>query len=280
MTRQLPNPAFHFFTSISLLLFSCLSANAQQGATGNSPQPVVVVPAPEPQPQAQDPLYPAATKPSSTALLLPRNRVHWGVDLNVTSQYIWRGFQANSTPSLQPNLWISYRGFTVSSWSNLARRGPNGQQWTEHDLTVDYSRTLTRKFSWSAGYINYVFPDLASGDVANEFYGGLRYDGKVSAGLKVFQNAGLSTGTYFQGNVGKSFPLGETVSLTTSFAVGYNRKMFIPVATFSDAVGSVAVSFPLGSRMRIAPNVNFSKSLDRGYFRNQWFGGVTISFSR
>ena len=58
-------------------------------------------------------------------------------DTTVASQYLWRGFVANDTPALQPNVSVGYKGFSVSSWSNFAYRGPSGQNWTEHDLTVD-----------------------------------------------------------------------------------------------------------------------------------------------
>ena len=50
----------------------------------------------------------------------------WSFSFNTTftSQYLWRGFVPNDTPSLQPTLSVGYKGVSVSSWSNIAYRGP------------------------------------------------------------------------------------------------------------------------------------------------------------
>ncbi len=205
--------------------------------------------------------------------------VTWGGDVALANQYVWRGFQLNDSPSLQPGLWLSFYGVTVSSWSNLSKDGPFGQQWTEHDLSIDYTRGITKSISLSTGYINYAFPDLATDQFANEFYGGISYERAVAASFTVYQNVGLSTGTYFGGSLSKTFQPFPKLTVTPGVSLGFNREMFIPESTFSDAVFSLSASVPLGRSFTLSPVINFSKSLDKTYFNDHWYGGVSVAWS-
>ena len=203
----------------------------------------------------------------------------WGSEVTFGSRYVWRGFLLNDSVSFQPAAWVTFKELTISSWSNVSKDAPFSEHWTEHDLTVDYTHGFDNGFSVSGGYINYAFPDLPADQLANEVYGAIGYDGSVSTGFGVYQNFGLSTGTYLVGSLSKEIPAGRKLSLTPSFGIGYNREMFIPDSTFSDAVFGVSATIPLGARFTVTPSVSFSKSLDNTFFDDHWFGGITFGWS-
>ena len=88
------------------------------------------------------------------------------VEMGFANQRLWRGFVENDTPALQPRLGFHHNGLAVYSFSNIARTGPNGQNWTEHELEVEYEKRIG-KFTAVGGYIHYSYPDIASAAAAS-----------------------------------------------------------------------------------------------------------------
>ena len=88
------------------------------------------------------------------------------VEMGFANQRLWRGFVENGTPALQPNLGFHYNGLAVYSFSNIAHTGPHGQNWTEHELEVEYEKIIG-KFTPVVGYIHYSYPDIASAVAAS-----------------------------------------------------------------------------------------------------------------
>ena len=81
-------------------------------------------------------------------------------EVGFANRRLWRGFVENDTPALQPKIAFHYKGFGVSSWSNIAHTSPHSQNWTEHEVEVEYERHFG-KFKGIVGYIHYTFPDIA-----------------------------------------------------------------------------------------------------------------------
>jgi ABC-type transport system substrate-binding protein len=46
--------------------------------------------------------------------------VTFGADVDLVNKYIWRGFDLNDQPALQPNIWTSAYGFAASAWFQVA----------------------------------------------------------------------------------------------------------------------------------------------------------------
>jgi len=93
--------------------------------------------------------------------LLAQEKSPYTISFNAgfVDQYLWRGFVANDTPSLQPELRFGYKGFSAASWSNFSHTAPYGRAWTEHTLHLAYARRfgdLTASFGWRSK----VFPNL------------------------------------------------------------------------------------------------------------------------
>ena len=88
------------------------------------------------------------------------------MEMGFANQRLWRGFVENGTPALQPKLGFHYNGLAVYSFSNIAHTGPHGQNWTEHELEVEYEKSFG-KFTAVGGYIHYAYPDITSAAAAS-----------------------------------------------------------------------------------------------------------------
>jgi hypothetical protein len=203
-----------------------------------------------------------------------------GGQIDLTSKYLWRGFVLADAVSVQPTYWVKFgSSLTVSSWMNVAREQLEGPL-TEHDLTVDYTKSLSPKFSMSAGWINYVFPGLDSGSVTNEIYGGLSHASYLNPTVKVFVDFHEGKGTYFNFSASHTYAFGsQGFAATPSFGIGYNDKQWIDEATWSDANFGVKLTVPTPiKRLFVTPAIYYSKALnkDLGVFDDHFYGGIGI----
>ncbi len=168
---------------------------------------------------------PIATPPPPAPA--PRFDVTAGTEFLASSSYVWRGFQPNSSFSVQPNTWVKIDNLTVSSWMNIARRHVEHRPVTEHDLTIDYSATRGA-FTWSAGWINYVFPEVETGRYSNELYAGFSHSSYLNPSFRVYQDVHAGTGTYVNVGVSHTYPVvSSKVTLMPSVALGYNHRQWI-----------------------------------------------------
>ena len=173
----------------------------------------------------------------------------WHFELSTTfaSQYLWRGFVLNDTPVLQPAVSFGYKGLSITSWSNFAHRGPNGQNWTEHDLSVDYAHHVG-KLGLSAGYILYWFPDLTSaqGNRSQEFYAGVAFDAPLNPSFTFYRDVDQGDGNYFYLSGRRSWTLGKGVALNSSLGLGLNNGQWIDNTTISNFDVSISIDIPAG----------------------------------
>ncbi len=151
------------------------------------------------------------------------------------NQYLWRGFVLNDSPALQPAVTLSYRGFSVSSWSNLAYRAPRGQAWTEHDLTVGYSRGLG-PIGLFGGYIHYAFPDVPQDGVrySHEFYAGVSFNGRFQPALTYYRDVGDGEGSYLYLSGNQSLWQAKNCNLILTMGLGLNQHLWQPHTTISN----------------------------------------------
>jgi hypothetical protein len=195
------------------------------------------------------------------------------------NQYIWRGFVLNDTPSMQPGFSVGYKDFTVSTWSNISHTGPNGQTWTEHDFTVDYTKAFG-KHSVSGGYINYAFPDIESGNgrYTNELYVGYAYDTFLSPSITMYGDFDEGDGLYYLFSMGHSIALPKGLSLNPSVGLGLNQGQWIDQTVVSDLSLGMSLDIPLGP-VTLSPfytHVIGHKTL----FGNHPLYGVNMSISK
>ena len=69
----------------------------------------------------------------------------YGAETNFSSGYVWRGILLNQGPVMQPSIWISRYGLTLSAWRNLAlARTEDGEHLNVTSLTLEYGRDWKR----------------------------------------------------------------------------------------------------------------------------------------
>jgi hypothetical protein len=201
----------------------------------------------------------------------------WTSEVLVSNNSVWRGFLSNRTATLQPSVTLGVGAFSLTSTTVLEFDGH--YCWKEHDLQLSFTRPLTKRISLTSGYINYAYPAADKDRFANEFFAGIALEGRTGLRLQTFQDVGLSSGTYMSGEVSRSWRSAARFPIRVAASVGFNRKLFIPASTFSDAVFTVSTEIPVRSGVRISPQMGYSKGLNRQYFRDYFSAGLRIDYT-
>jgi hypothetical protein len=233
-----------------------------------------------------------------------------GVNVDLFSHYVWRGFVLTDGFAFQPSVYVSTKGLTLTSWSSWSSTDygcfdpDDCPAIREHDFTVDYTRAVGNG-SLSVGYINYLFPpartDAAKAvdavGLTNELYAGYTFTAPGNPFVKAYfdvdgnDTTDSSRGTYLQFGVSQPIPLAEgKATLTPMFSVGYNFKQWIADNEWNDANLGVKVAIPVSSHFTITPSAYISIGLNDtvrslGYgddpldpARAKFYGGVGFSY--
>ncbi len=255
--------------------------------------------------EAQTPPPAAAPAPEEAA-----PSVTGGINVDLFSHYVWRGFALTDGFAFQPSVFVSTKGLTVTSWSSWSStdagcfNADDCPALREHDITVDYTKPVG-KATVSVGYINYLFPPYRTDEakaadavgVTNEIYGGVTFTAPGNPFVKAYvdvdgdeDEGDTSRGTYLQFGVSQPIPLAEgKATLTPMFALGYTMKQWNTENDWQDANLGVKVAIPAG-KITITPAVYVSIGLNDtvrsvGYGdpadpdRAKFYGGVGFSYA-
>ena len=259
--------------------------------------------------EAQTP--PPAAAPAAAPAEEPAPTVTGGVNVDLFSHYVWRGFVLTDRFAFQPSVYVSTHGLTFTSWSSWSSTGAADDgsypgcfdsdcpALREHDFTVDYTRSAG-KAAFSVGYINYLFPGFRTDSAkaadsvgsTNEIYGGVTFavpgNPFVKANIDVDGDdfADSSRGTYLQFGVSQAIPLGEKATLTPLFNIAYNFKQWIPDNDWNDANLGVKLALPVAPKFTITPAVYLTFGLNDtvkavGYDDGdtKFWGGVSFTYT-
>jgi hypothetical protein len=254
--------------------------------------------------EAQTPAATPAPEPEPPA-------VTGGVNVDLFSHYVWRGFVLTDGFAFQPSVYVSTKGLTLTSWSSWSSTDygcfdpDDCPAIREHDFTVDYTRAVG-KGTVSVGYINYLFPPARTEaakavdavGITNELYAGYTFTAPGNPFVKAYfdvdgnDTTDSSRGTYLQFGVSQAIPLAEgKATLTPMFSVAYNFKQWIAENEWNDANLGVKVAIPVNSHFTITPAAYISIGLNDtvrslGYgddpldpSRAKFYGGVGFLYT-
>ena len=224
----------------------------------------------------------------------------FGSDIAVNSKYLWRGIEFNEDPVFQPDVWVSFKGFTATVWGNMELTdvydgsGENGAKndFTEVDYILDYSNSFNN-INYSIGWIYYDFPHTRFTDT-HELYVALGYDAFLAPTVTLYRDLRANDGYYLTFSISHDIELknffnstlstGAAISMAsekmTNYYYGDDEKKV------TDGLLSASLSIPITKNVAIVPSVNYSALIDGGV-RNQnlgdkddnlWFG-FNIAFS-
>jgi predicted RNA-binding Zn-ribbon protein involved in translation (DUF1610 family) len=198
----------------------------------------------------------------------------FGADAGFFSKYVSRGITWTDGPVFQPDLWASYKGFTLSVWGSmdLTDKYDLGGEISELDYTLDYSNNIG-PLAYSGGIIYYTFPNTGDDDTS-EVYAGLGYDIMLQPKLVVYYDFWQADGFYGVMSFSHSFELPEVVkgvksSVDLSAQVGLGSKNYNEFysgdshTAFTNYLLTVAIPVSLTDNFSLKPTVSYSSVLDR-----------------
>lgn len=210
--------------------------------------------------------------------------------VDVTSRYIWRGFDLlpDNNSALQPSLTydLGDSGFSLNIWASFALTDRDVYKYADEiDVTLTYALQTRESLSLVLGFTNYGWwfaEDFKFEDhTTQEFFVELGFPKvPLSPTLTAFYDINLGDGLYVQVAGGHTLPLGGGLNLDLSAALGYNAGMFLPEGAdtgFSDLTIGASVPFKIGG-LTLSPFVNYTfVFLDAVNDDNElWFGASLI----
>jgi uncharacterized protein (TIGR02001 family) len=219
-----------------------------------------------------------------------------GMNLDLSSKYVWRGIDTVDDWVLQPSVDLSLRGFALNVWGNLDLTDENDDEgeFSEVDVTASYTFSL-ESVELTAGAITYFFPS-AGGDTT-ELFASLGLDVPLSPSLTVYRDVDEVDGTYVAFSTGYALDgllgLGESLGLKPELevSIGYGDRDHNEAYYgerddgFADLTLGLVVPFRPTESATVSGWVRYSTLLDGGIrdrmdrADNLWFGfSVSVSF--
>ena len=210
--------------------------------------------------------------------------------VDVTSRYIWRGFDliSDNNPAIQPSLTFDFgeSRFSLDIWGSFALNERGIYKYADEiQLTMIYTFKIHENFSLVLGFINYGYFFAKSftfeDNTTQEFFVELGFP-KVpfSPTLTAFYDINLGDGLYVKLTGGHSLPLKGELNLDLAATLGYNAGMFLPEGAdtgFSDLTIGASLPIKIGG-LTLSPFVNYTfVFLDAVNEDNElWFGASLI----
>jgi hypothetical protein len=217
-------------------------------------------------------------------------------------KYVWRG-QKLADQSFQPYAGFSYGSLSGSVWASIDASNVNGNsgEATEVDYSLDWTDVLpgVESLSYSAGIINYTFPNTTTNSTL-ELYVGLSADVLLSPSITAYFDVDEAEGTYLSFGVGHSFesiavisgdiPVGLDLGASLGWGDGDYNDFYWAAGTGS-GLNDLVVSASLPMEFKswtISPGVTYAVLLEsdvksnNGYSSDNEFVyagiGASISF--
>lgn len=122
-------------------------------------------------------------------------------NLDLVTNYVWRGMDQNSGVSVQPGLKLAYKGFSLSAWGSQSLTNNAGRDVQEFDLILGYSAggfsASVTDYWWGGLHNPYGY--YKQGPSGNPVDGGHHFEATVGYHFGERMPLSLSWSTWFAG---------------------------------------------------------------------------------
>src|SRR5262249_55719836 len=191
----------------------------------------------------------------------------YGAELDINTRYVWRGLALTHGPVIQPSVWVSKSGFTLTLWGNLSLSDEAEQKRLSEIIPIiTYSREwkkLTIEPSVTFYFTRPLSPavDPPTGEAS------IRFSYPVGpVGLFTDQNIDFISyrGAYF-GDAGISYEreLSRKASLAGAITTGWGSSKFNnvyigePKKSFNFAGAELSFQYSITRSLRLRPHFEF-----------------------
>ncbi len=221
-----------------------------------------------------------------------------GANLTVKSKYMFRGIDYSNGSVFQPDVWISWGDFSITTWfsidltDTMSLRG----EVTEVDILFDYAYDF-KHVTAGLGYGSFSYP-TDPGSQNGSAYLSLNSNFDI-VNVKVTANYDMwATKFYLEPKISAGYTFANIVTPTLSASVGIGGKNFHMAAynmdpdnKFNDFKTSLAVDIALpgkvGEILSASGNINYSSIINSDVAdyvedvmkqdKGQFWGGFTLS---
>ncbi|AQT69318.1 hypothetical protein STSP2_02507 [Anaerohalosphaera lusitana] len=205
------------------------------------------------------------------------------------SKYVWRGQLITDDYVFQPDISVSYKGFTGGVWGNLELTdySDNEGEFTEVDYYFDYSAaTGIDGVGFSVGAIHYDFPSGGGIEGTTELYWGLDFDAPLDPYIVVYHDIDEVSGTYATAGVSKSFAnFIEGIDMEVGASIGWGSSEYnegywgVSESGFNDLTVSAAWPTALGETgWTFTPSISYVTLVDNDLRDSDAFGTASDHF--
>jgi hypothetical protein len=214
-------------------------------------------------------------------------KVTGSASVGVFNRYIFRGYELSSGSAvIQPQLSVSYYGFTATVWGNIdthqkptqsfvpaGAEGEGHRSWNETDLTLSYTFNPIDKLSLTAGFIYYGTKYVKETD---ELFLSATYDIITKPTLAIYRDIRSYPGTYINLSFSHSLPVFQisgndaTVDLGASFGYMIGSDDYWNTYTveggvqsgkkysaFHDGMVKAGLTLPVTKSFSVQPNIQY-----------------------
>jgi len=186
------------------------------------------------------------------------------------NKYVFRGID------LSGNQWVSqfgadlsYKGFTLSYWSNLMTHEGGGYkagEITETDVTLNYNFTPIELLTFNVGNVFYSLENLRDTD---ELYIKTTLNTLLSPTLGIYWDCKMakSTGLFYTFSIGHSFELIKKLTLNLGALVSYNQSNYsaqlygIDYNNWHDYELSTGLDYAVTDNIKVSASYTYSNAI-------------------
>ena len=209
------------------------------------------------------PLHAGAPAPDSVTAAVEPAGTTSGFDVDVASRYVWRGLLWSEREVVQPSLWISHGGTTLSLWGSAPVQGSE-TRFDEVDLVLAHERSFGSITLEGTASIYYYPDDPAAATSEVQLAASHGWDNGVSIGILASADVVEYPGaTFGQASLSHEVALdGVTLRSEVRYGLGSPRFVTAYVAegtrSLSIVGGSLSLTIPAGG-LALRPHLELDR---------------------